>query len=138
MDRLPPQQFSYEAIYGWLHLAGLTSPKPVLTLRVEAYSTSEQSRLSTALALLVVEDPSLVVEETPTTTLLSGLGKFHMEIVLDCLLQEFGLEVRTEKPEVSYRETVLMKDGENIETDGLIEYDQTVGGVLFQGAIVYS
>jgi elongation factor G len=64
-----------------VHLAGLTSPKPVLTLRVEAYSTSEQSRLSNAHALLVVEDPSLVVEETPTTTLLSGLSKLHMEIV---------------------------------------------------------
>jgi translation elongation factor EF-G len=61
-----------------------------------------------------------------------------MEIVLDCLLREFGLEVRTEKPAVSYRETVLMKDGENIETDGLIEYDQTVGGVRLQGVVVYS
>jgi elongation factor G len=138
MDRLPPQRFSYEAIYGWLHLAGLTSPKPVLTLRVEAYLMSEQSRLSTALALLVVEDPSLVVEETPTTTLLSGLGKLHMEIVLDRLLREFGLEVRTGKPEVSYRETVLMKDGENIETDELIEYDRTMGGVQLQGVVVYS
>jgi elongation factor G len=74
-----------------VHLAGLTSPKPVLTLRVEAYSTSEQSRLSTALALLVVEDPSLVVEETPTTTMLSGLGELHMEIVLDRLRRQFGL-----------------------------------------------
>jgi elongation factor G len=118
-----------------VHLAGLTSPKPVLTLRVEAYSTSEQSRLSTALALLVVEDPSLVVEETPTTTLLSGLGELHMEIVLDRLRREFGLEVRTGKPAVSYRETVLMKDGENIDTDGLIEYDRTVGGVRLQGAV---
>ena len=118
-----------------VHLAGLTSPKPVLTLRVEAYSTSEQSRLSTALALLVVEDPSLVVEETTTTTLLSGLGELHMEIVLDRLRREFGLEVRTGKPAVTYRETVLMKDGENIETDGLIEYDRTVGGVRLQGAV---
>ena len=93
MDRLPPQRVSYEATYEWLHLAGLTSPKPVLTLCVEAYSTSEQSCLSNAIALLVVEDPSLVVEETPTTTLFSGLGKLHTEIVLDCLLQEFGLKV---------------------------------------------
>ena len=85
-----------------------------------------------------MEDPSLVVEETPTTTLLSGLGELHMEIVLDPILQEFGLEVRTGKPAVSYRETVLMKDVENIEMDGLIEYDQTMGGVQLQGVVVYS
>jgi elongation factor G len=118
-----------------VHLAGLTSPKPVLTLRVEAYSTSEQSRLSAALALLAVEDPSLVVEETPTTTLISGLGELHMEIVLDRLRREFGLEVRTGKPAVAYRETVLLKDGEVVETDGLVEYDRTVGGVRLQGAV---
>lgn len=118
-----------------VHLAGLTSPKPVLTLRVEAYSTSEHSRLSTALSLLAVEDPSLVVNETPTTTLLSGLGELHMEIVLDRLRREFGLEVRTGKPAVAYRETVLLKDGEDVETDGLVEYDRTVGGVRLQGAV---
>ena len=118
-----------------VHLAGLTSPKPVLTLRVEAYSTSEQSRLSAALALLAVEDPSLVVEETPTTTLISGLGELHMEIVLDRLRREFGLEVRTGKPAVAYRETVSLKDGEVVETDGLVEYDRTVGSVRLQGAV---
>ena len=118
-----------------VHLAGLTSPKPVLTLRVEAYSTSEQSRLSSALALLAVEDPSLVVEETPTTTLISGLGELHMEIVLDRLRREFGLEVRTGKPAVAYRETLSLKDGEVVESDGLVEYDRTVGGVRLQGAV---
>jgi elongation factor G len=118
-----------------VHLAGLTSPKPVLTLRVEAYSTSEQSRLSAALALLAVEDPSLVVEETPTATLISGLGELHMEIVLDRLQREFSLEVRTGKPAVAYRETVLIKDGEEVKTDGLLEYDRTVGGIRLQGAV---
>jgi elongation factor G len=118
-----------------VHLAGLTSPKPVLTLRVEAYSTSEQSRLSAALALLTVEDPSLVVEEMPTTTLISGLGELHMEIVLDRLRREFGLEVRTGKPAVAYRETVSIKEGEEVQTDGLVEYDRTVGGVRLQGAV---
>jgi len=118
-----------------VHLAGLTSPRPVLTLRVEANSASEQSRLSAALALLVVEDPSLVVEETATTTLISGLGELHMEIVLDRLRREFGVEVRTGKPAVAYREMVLLEDGEVAETDGLLEYDRTVGGVRLQGAV---
>lgn len=118
-----------------VHLAGLTSPKPVLTLRIEANSSSEQSRLSAALALLTVEDPSLVVEETPTNTLISGLGELHMEIVLDRLRREFGLEVRTGKPAVAYRETVLFDGEEGVETDGFVEYDRTVGGVQLQGAI---
>lgn len=118
-----------------VHLAGLTSPKPVLTLRIEASSASEQARLSAALALLVVEDPSLVVEETPTTTLISGLGELHVEIVLDRLRREFGLEVRTGKPAVAYRESILLDEGEGVETDGLVEYDRTVGGVRLQGAV---
>jgi len=118
-----------------VHLAGLTSPKPVLTLRIEANSSSEQSRLSAALALLTVEDPSLVVKETPTNTLISGLGELHMEIVLDRLRREFGLEVRTGKPAVAYRETVLFDGEEGVETDGFVEYDRTVGGVQLQGAV---
>jgi elongation factor G len=118
-----------------VHLSGLASPKPVLTLRVEANSVSEQSRLSTALDMLAVEDPSLVVEETPTTTLISGLGELHMEIILDRLRREFGLVVRTGKPAVSYRETISLNDGEEAETDGLVEYDRTVGAVRLQGAV---
>ena len=118
-----------------VHLSGLTSPKPVLTLRVEANSVSEQTRLSAALAMLAVEDPSLVIEETPTTTLISGLGELHMEIVLDRLRREFGLVVRTGKPAVSYRETISLKDGDEAETDGLVEYDRTVGAVRLQGAV---
>jgi elongation factor G len=117
-----------------VHLAGLTSPRPVLTLRIEATSSSEQSRLSAALALLTVEDPSLVVKETPTNTLISGLGELHMEVVLDRLRREFGLEVRTGKPAVAYRETVLFDD-DGVETDGFVEYDRTVGGVQLQGAV---
>ena len=118
-----------------VHLAGLMSPDPVLTLRVEASSSSEQAKLSTALNLLSVEDPSLVVEETPTTTLISGLGELHMEICLDRLRREFGLEVRTGKPAVAYRESIVIEGDDGIETDGLVEYDRTVGGVRLHGAV---
>lgn len=118
-----------------VHLAGLMSPDPVLTLRIEASSSSEQAKLSAALNLLSVEDPSLVVEETPTTTLISGLGELHMEICLDRLRREFGLEVRTGKPAVAYRESIVIEDDDGVETDGLVEYDRTVGGVRLQGAV---
>lgn len=112
-------------------LAGVSSPKPVLTVRVEAMSANEQARLSTALSLLSVEDPSLVVEESATTTLLSGLGELHIEVVLDRIQREYGLQVRTGKPAVAYRETIT----EEIETDGLVNYDRTVGGTQLQGAV---
>ena len=118
-----------------VHLAGLMSPDPVLTLRIEASSSSEQAKLSAALNLLSVEDPSLVVEETPTTTLISGLGELHMEICLDRLRREFGLEVRTGKPAVAYRESIVIEDEDGVETDGLVEYDRTVGGVRLHGAV---
>mmetsp|Transcript_13052 Transcript_13052/g.28289 ORF Transcript_13052/g.28289 Transcript_13052/m.28289 type:complete len:977 (-) Transcript_13052:55-2985(-) len=112
-------------------LAGVASPKPVLTVRVEAESAEQQAKLSNALALLSVEDPSLFVEETDSATLLSGLGELHIEIVLDRLRREFGLQVTTGSPAVAYRETVTNK----IETNGLVEYDRTIGDTRLQAAV---
>ena len=112
-------------------LAGVASPKPVLTVRVEAESAEQQAKLSDALSLLSVEDPSLCVEETESATLLSGLGELHIEIVLDRLRREFGLEVTTGSPAVAYRETVANE----IDTNGLIEYDRTIGGTRLQAAV---
>lgn len=112
-------------------LAGVSSPKPVLTVRVEAETTEQQARLSEALALLAIEDPSLVVEETEAATLLSGLGELHIEVTLDRLQREFGLQVMVGAPSVTYRETIIG----TVETSGLIEYDRTLGGSRMQGAV---
>lgn len=111
-------------------LAGVSSPKPVLTVRLEAESTEQQARLSEALALLAIEDPSLVVEETDSVTLLSGLGELHIEVTLDRLRQEFGVSVLSGAPSVSYRETLEAR----IESDW-IEYDRTIGGNRLQGSV---
>jgi len=112
-------------------LAGVASPKPVLTVRIEAESSEQQSKLSEVLALLVAEDPSLQVEETESATLLSGLGELHIEVVVDRMRREHNLEVWIGKPSVTYRETVT---GE-IETPGLVEYDRTVGATRLQAAV---
>lgn len=113
-------------------LAGVCSPRPVITVRLEAETSSEQQRLSEALALMSIEDPSLVVEETEASTLLSGLGELHIEVTLDRLFREHGLRVMVGPPAVAYRETV--KD--TIETPGgLLEYDQTFGGTRLQGSV---
>jgi elongation factor G len=113
-------------------LAGVCSPKPVITVRLEAETSSEQQRLSEALLLMAIEDPSLVVEETEANTLLSGLGELHIEVTLDRLFREHGLRVMVGPPSVAYRETV--KD--TIETPGgLLEYDRTIGGTRLQGSV---
>lgn len=114
-----------------VYLAGVAPPKPVLTVRLEADSTQLQAKLSDALALLTVEDPSLVVHETDSATELSGLGELHVEVTLDRLQREFGLEVRVGPPAVAYREALVAP----IETSGLVSYQRTVGGTCLQGSV---
>jgi len=113
-------------------LAGVASPKPVITVRLEAETSEEQSRLSEALKLMSIEDPSLLIEETDSTTLLSGLGELHIEVTLDRLYREYGLQVMVGPPSVAYRETVKSE----IETPGgLVNYDRTIGGTRLQAAV---
>ena len=118
----------FEISSGYECLAGVGAPKPVLTVRVEAENAEQESKLLEALTLLVAEDPSLLVEETGSATLISGLGELHIEVVVDRLQREYGLAVWIGKPSVAYRETVL----EVIETPGLVDYDRTVGSTRMQ------
>jgi elongation factor G len=120
--------FSAENVW----LAGVASPKPVITVRLEAESAAEQKRLSEALQLMAIEDPSLVVEENEAATLLSGLGELHIEVTMDRLYRDHGLEVMVGPPLVAYRETIK----EALESPGgLLEYDRTLGGTRLQGAV---
>mmetsp|Transcript_35430 Transcript_35430/g.85912 ORF Transcript_35430/g.85912 Transcript_35430/m.85912 type:complete len:887 (+) Transcript_35430:223-2883(+) len=115
-----------------MYLAGVASPKPVITVRLEAETASDQSRLSEILKLFCIEDPSLVVEETESSTLLSGLGELHIEVTLDRLFREHQLRVMVGSPLVAYYETVK----EEIETSGgLLEYDRTIGGTRLQARV---
>ncbi len=116
---------------GAVCLAGVSSPKPVLTVRVEAESSLQQRRLSEALSLLVVEDPSLVVQESDSATLISGLGELHIEVILDRLSREFGVEVTTGKPAVAYRESLTR----SLDTGGFLSYDRTIGNTRLQAGL---
>ena len=116
---------------GAVCLAGVSSPKPVLTVRVEAESSQQQKRLSEALSLLVVEDPSIVVQESDSATLVSGLGELHIEVILDRLSREFGLEVTTGKPAVAYRESLT----QTLDTGGFLTYDRTIGNTRLQAGL---
>jgi len=82
---------------------------PVVSVAVEARRAADTGRLASALANLVEEDPSLAVRNDPETgqTLLSGLGELHLEVAVEKLRRDYGLEVMTGRPEVAYRETVV-------------------------------
>ncbi|WP_426366840.1 elongation factor G [Streptomyces sp. E-08] len=85
-----------------------TTADPVVSVAVEARRGTDTGRLATALARLSEEDPSLVVRSDPETgqTVLSGLGELHLEVAVEKLRRDRGLEVTVGRPQVAYRETV--------------------------------
>ncbi|MFF5638965.1 elongation factor G [Streptomyces sp. NPDC012825] len=85
-----------------------TTADPVVSVAVEARRSTDTGRLATALARLSEEDPSLVVRSDPETgqTVLSGLGELHLEVAVEKLRRDRGLEVAVGRPRVAYRETV--------------------------------
>ncbi|GLW49387.1 elongation factor G 2 [Streptomyces sp. NBRC 14336] len=92
-----------------LVLEAPSTADPVVSMAVEARLGKDTERLASALARLADEDPSLVVRTDRETgqTLLSGLGELHLEVAVERLRRERGLEVSVGRPQVSYRETVV-------------------------------
>jgi len=89
-------------------LENITFPDPVVKLAVEPKTVTDQDRLSRALKALCDEDPTLHVasdEETGQTTL-AGMGELHLDVIVDRMKREYGVEVRVGKPSVAYRETI--------------------------------
>ncbi|MFF4358799.1 elongation factor G [Streptomyces sp. NPDC001604] len=82
--------------------------EPVVSVAVEARSSTDADKLAAALARLAEEDPSLVVRTDPETgqTVLSGMGELHLEVAAEKLRRAHGVEVNVGRPRVSYRETV--------------------------------
>jgi elongation factor G len=92
-------------------LESLRFPEPVVQLAIEARSRAEQQKMEDGLTRLAAEDPSLRVEVDPETgqQLLSGMGELHLEIVVDRLRTEYGVEASVGQPRVAYRETLRQK-----------------------------
>lgn len=92
-----------------LQLAGLEYPEPVVSLAVEPKTVDDKDKLPPALDKLQWEDPTFRVKEDPETgqTLLTGMGELHLEVVVQRLSTDFGVEVQTGRPQVVYRETIL-------------------------------
>ncbi|MFF4579389.1 elongation factor G [Streptomyces sp. NPDC001389] len=86
-----------------------TVADPVVSVAVEAGRSTDTGRLAAALARIAEEDPSLVVRTDAETgqTVLSGLGELHLEVAVEKIRRDQGVEVVVGRPRVSYRETVV-------------------------------
>ncbi|MER7921546.1 MULTISPECIES: elongation factor G [unclassified Streptomyces] len=82
---------------------------PVVSVAVEARRRTDTDRLTSALARLAEEDPSLTVRTDGETgqTVLSGMGELHLEVAVEKIRQATGVEVNVGRPRVAYRETVV-------------------------------
>ncbi|MFN4987055.1 MAG: elongation factor G [Burkholderiales bacterium] len=83
-------------------------PEPVISQAVEPKTKADQEKMGIALGRLAREDPSFRVrsDEESGQTIISGMGELHLEIIVDRMKREFGVEATVGKPQVAYRETI--------------------------------
>jgi len=83
-------------------------PEPVISQAVEPKTKADQEKMGIALSRLAQEDPSFRVrtDEESGQTIISGMGELHLEILVDRMKREFGVEASVGKPQVAYRETI--------------------------------
>ncbi|HLX80629.1 MAG TPA: elongation factor G [Burkholderiales bacterium] len=98
-------------------------PDPVISQAVEPKTKVDQEKMGVALNRLAQEDPSFRVhtDEESGQTIISGMGELHLEIIVDRMKREFGVEASVGKPQVAYRETfkkTLESEGKFIKQSG--------------------
>ncbi|GAA3800560.1 elongation factor G [Cellulomonas soli] len=99
-------------------IAPPTRPRPaVYALALEPVTQSDDDRLSAALARLVAEDPTLVIDRSTDRTVLRGLGDTHLAVALERLARVFGVHVTTSPVPVGYRETIARE----VEAEGKVK-----------------
>ncbi|WP_235489324.1 elongation factor G [Achromobacter sp. DMS1] len=89
-------------------LERMAFPEPVISQAVEPKTKADQEKMGIALGRLAQEDPSFRVrtDEESGQTIISGMGELHLEILVDRMKREFGVEATVGKPQVAYRETI--------------------------------
>ena len=89
-------------------LEKMVFPEPVISQAVEPKTKADQEKMGLALNRLAQEDPSFRVrtDEESGQTIISGMGELHLEIIVDRMKREFGVEASVGKPQVAYRETI--------------------------------
>ena len=83
-------------------------PDPVISVAVEPKTKADQEKMGVALSKLAQEDPSFRVrtDEETAQTIISGMGELHLDIIVDRMRREFGVEANVGKPQVAYREKI--------------------------------
>ncbi len=83
-------------------------PEPVIAVAVEPKTKADQEKMSIALSKLAQEDPSFRVytDEESGQTIIAGMGELHLDIIVDRMKREFGVEANVGNPQVAYRETI--------------------------------
>ena len=89
-------------------LERMVFPEPVISQAVEPKTKADQEKMGFALSRLSQEDPSFRVhtDEESGQTIISGMGELHLEIIVDRMKREFGVEASVGKPQVAYREAI--------------------------------
>lgn len=108
-----------------LILEKIVFPEPVISLAIEPKTKADQEKLSYTLQRLAEEDPTFKVKVNHETgqTIMSGMGELHLEILVDRMKREMGMDVTVGKPQVAYKETVTKK-----VDDVEVKYIKQTGG----------
>jgi elongation factor G len=105
-------------------LEAMDFPEPVISLAIEPKTKGDQEKLGVGLSKLMGEDPTFRVKTDDQTgqVVIAGMGELHLEIIVDRLKREFGVEASVGKPQVAYKETLTRP------ADGEMKYAKQTGG----------
>ena len=104
-------------------LESMEFPEPVIQLAIEPKSKGDQDKMALALQKLAEEDPTFKASTDHETgqTIIAGVGELHLDIIVDRMKREFGVEANIGQPQVSYRETIKVAadcEGKHIKQSG--------------------
>ncbi|AUR52814.1 elongation factor G [Aquella oligotrophica] len=104
-------------------LERMVFPEPVIHIAIEPKTKADQEKMGVALNRLAKEDPSFRVkgDEETGQTIISGMGELHLEIIVDRMKREFGVEANVGAPQVAYRETIrnaIEVEGKHVKQSG--------------------
>ncbi|MDP4011439.1 MAG: elongation factor G, partial [Candidatus Roizmanbacteria bacterium] len=107
-----------------IQLEQISFPDPVISLAIEPKTKSDQEKLSYALQRLADEDPTfrVKVDHETNQTIMAGMGELHLEILVDRMKREMGVDANIGKPQVAYKETIT----KSVEAEG--KYIKQTGG----------
>ncbi|MDA7528627.1 elongation factor G [Akkermansiaceae bacterium] len=111
-------------------------PEPVISMAVEPRTKADSDKMVIGLDRLSDEDPTFVVKTDEETgqTIIAGMGELHLEVIIDRLKREFGVQANVGKPQIAYRETV----SETAQGDGKFIRDAALAGKPAYGHVTLS